>query len=99
MLEQDDRIQFVGNVEPWHIFKNKADVVVCDGFVGNVLLKTVEAVARIEECRRLRRVQHGGALLIGIKKPVVAMHGNSTAKDVVHAIAFTERIIEYLERT
>jgi glycerol-3-phosphate acyltransferase PlsX len=99
MFEQDKKIQFVGNVEPWHIFKNKADVVVCDGFAGNVLLKTVEAVARIEECKKLRRAQHGGALLIGIKKPVVVMHGNSTAKDVIHAIAFTEKIIESLERT
>jgi glycerol-3-phosphate acyltransferase PlsX len=38
-------IQFIGNVEPKALFAGKADVVVCDGFVGNLLLKTSEAVA------------------------------------------------------
>ncbi len=37
---------FVGNVEPKEMFQNKADVLVCDGFVGNVLLKTIEGVSR-----------------------------------------------------
>jgi glycerol-3-phosphate acyltransferase PlsX len=94
MLENDASVNFVGNVEPFHIFKNKADVVVSDGFAGNILLKTVEAIAEIESCKKLRKPQHGGALLIGIKKPVVIMHGNSTAQDVVHAIEFTESIVE-----
>jgi glycerol-3-phosphate acyltransferase PlsX len=94
MLENDKTINFVGNVEPIHVFTNKADVVVCDGFAGNILLKTVEAIAEIEDCKKLHRAQNGGALLIGIKKPVVVMHGNSTAKDVVHAIEFTQKIVE-----
>lgn len=38
-------LNFVGNVEPRDFFGNKADAVVCDGFVGNVLLKMVEGVA------------------------------------------------------
>lgn len=37
---------FVGNVEAKEFFQNKADVLVCDGFVGNVLLKTIEGVSR-----------------------------------------------------
>lgn len=41
MLEQSG-VNFVGNVEGTDIFKGKADVVVCDGFVGNVALKTIE---------------------------------------------------------
>ena len=39
-------LHFVGNVESHDIFGGKVDVVVCDGFVGNVVLKTSEAVAR-----------------------------------------------------
>jgi glycerol-3-phosphate acyltransferase PlsX len=38
-------INFIGNVEPKAVFEGKADVVVCDGFTGNIFLKTSEAVA------------------------------------------------------
>ena len=36
-------LNFVGPIEPFEAFHGAADVVVCDGFVGNVMLKTVEA--------------------------------------------------------
>lgn len=39
-------IHFVGNVEGHDLFKNRVDVVVCDGFVGNVVLKTCEGIAK-----------------------------------------------------
>jgi len=38
-------INFIGNVEGYDLFNNKVDVVVCDGFVGNVVLKTCESLA------------------------------------------------------
>src|SRR5882672_2673528 len=38
-------INFVGNVEGYDLFNNRVDVVVCDGFVGNVVLKTCESLA------------------------------------------------------
>lgn len=40
-------INFVGNIEPDHMFAGEAHVVVCDGFVGNILLKTSEGVAEM----------------------------------------------------
>ena len=45
MLKQID-LNFVGNVEGHDLFRNKVDVVVCDGFVGNIVLKTVESFAK-----------------------------------------------------
>jgi phosphate acyltransferase len=45
LLREDTRIQFVGNVEPREFLKRPADVIVCDGFVGNVILKLVEGLA------------------------------------------------------
>jgi phosphate acyltransferase len=39
-------INFIGNVEGHDLFRDKVDVVVCDGFVGNVVLKTIESMAR-----------------------------------------------------
>lgn len=46
-LSESDHIQFIGNIEPKAMFQGKADVVVCDGFVGNVILKTSESVASL----------------------------------------------------
>ena len=44
-LLQDSALNFVGNVEPMDVFGGKVDVVVCDGFVGNMMLKSAEAVS------------------------------------------------------
>jgi len=45
LLSADKRLNFVGNVEPREITHDQADVIVCDGFVGNVILKFMEGVA------------------------------------------------------
>ncbi len=42
-LLQKSSLNFIGNIEPFDVFKGRADVVVCDGFTGNVFLKTMEA--------------------------------------------------------
>ncbi len=44
-LMEASKLNFIGNVEPKELFKGEADVVLCDGFTGNILLKTSEAVA------------------------------------------------------
>ncbi|SEL06713.1 phosphate:acyl-[acyl carrier protein] acyltransferase [Colwellia chukchiensis] len=46
-LVANDDINYIGFIEGNDIFTNKADVIVCDGFVGNVALKTCEGVARM----------------------------------------------------
>ncbi len=46
-LTEAVQINFIGNVEPKAVFSGDVDVVVCDGFVGNVILKTSEAVASL----------------------------------------------------
>ncbi|ALO36640.1 phosphate acyltransferase [Colwellia sp. MT41] len=46
-LSKDEDINYIGFIEGCDIFSNKADVIVCDGFVGNVALKTCEGVARL----------------------------------------------------
>jgi len=67
VLEQS-KLNFVGNVESRDVFEGKADVVVCDGFVGNIVLKTCESVAHTigrwvkEECSK-NPIRILGALL------------------------------------
>jgi glycerol-3-phosphate acyltransferase PlsX len=46
-LFSDSRFDFAGNVESRAMFEGEVDVVVCDGFVGNVVLKTSESVAHV----------------------------------------------------
>jgi glycerol-3-phosphate acyltransferase PlsX len=47
LLAQDGRINFVGNIEGRELMRHAADVVVCDGFVGNVILKLGESIASV----------------------------------------------------
>ncbi len=44
LLRSDERINFIGNIEGRDIFKGSCDVVICDGFVGNVILKMTEGL-------------------------------------------------------
>ncbi len=47
LLKNSDKINFIGNIEGRDIFEDKADVIVCDGFVGNIVLKTIEGLASL----------------------------------------------------
>lgn len=47
LLLKESRLNFIGNIEGKELFGGMADVVVCDGFTGNILLKSAEAVARL----------------------------------------------------
>jgi glycerol-3-phosphate acyltransferase PlsX len=55
-LSASEHINFVGNIEPGAIYSGDADVVVCDGFVGNVVLKTTEATAALIKDRLHREL-------------------------------------------
>jgi len=109
-LLQNSSLHFIGNVEPEHVVQSgshtpiKVDVVVCDGFVGNILLKTFEATVTLccaiakNVCEKTslkiiadkqRMIgKQGGALLVGVQKPVVIVHGGASADDIERAILF-----------
>lgn len=108
-LDEDESINFYGNVEGRYMFDDDVDVVVTDGFTGNVALKTIEGMGLMitkllkEELtkswwssfltmllkpylkkfkKRMDYSEYGGALLLGIKKPMVKCHGSANAKIV-----------------
>lgn len=79
LLKDDEAINFVGNVEAREIPHGAADVIVCDGFVGNVILKYTEGLAMsllgmIKEAIMSTPISKVGALLI--KKPLKKMLKN-----------------------
>jgi glycerol-3-phosphate acyltransferase PlsX len=86
-LKQNKKINFIGNIEGRDVFNDKADVIVCDGFTGNVITKMAESVyeimhassdQRIDFFERLNYETVGGSPIIGVNGSVVIGHGVST---------------------
>ncbi len=94
LLKEHTTINFVGNIEGRDILLDKADVVVCEGFTGNVLLKFAESIYDLVKRRgisddhfeRFNFESYGGVPVLGINKPVIIGHGIS------HAVAFENMI-------
>ena len=114
-------INFVGNVEGRDAFSGKLDILVTDGFTGNVFLKAVEglgklvkrslseslkknilstiaAIPSLPAINRFKKTmdykEYGGALFLGVKKPVVKAHGSSDEKLFEFTIKQAEQFVE-----
>lgn len=95
MLEADESINFIGNIEGSDILMDIADVIVCDGFTGNVILKTLEA-AGMTAANMAGRPENvvkffdynnlGGATFLGTKKIIVKAHGAASADTICACI-------------
>ncbi|HEX4717487.1 MAG TPA: phosphate acyltransferase PlsX [Thermoleophilaceae bacterium] len=117
----DGPLNFVGNVEGSDVTKGVADVIVTDGFTGNVALKLMEGTAstvtgairdaiksnplsavggllirgRVAKLReRIDPNATGGAILLGVRKPVVIAHGKSSAEGIANAIRLAQRAVD-----
>ena len=85
LLAESDNINFIGNIEGYDLFTGKADVVVCDGFTGNVVLKHAEGTYSIMRERgikdeffdRFNYENYGGTPVLGVKGNVIIGHGIS----------------------
>jgi glycerol-3-phosphate acyltransferase PlsX len=94
---------FVGNIEANHIFSGDiADVVVTDGFVGNVVLKQAEAMYVLtkkqginnEYFNRFNYELYGGTPVLGVNAPVIIGHGISSPKAVENMILQTDHAVK-----
>lgn len=102
LLKAESRINFVGNVEGSHIFSGRvADVIVCDGFVGNTALKMAEGLYRINKAMgggnafwdAMNYEVVGGTPVLGVNAPVIIGHGCSSPLAIRSMILSTERTI------
>lgn len=102
LSSESGKYNFVGNVEASHIFTSEsADVVICDGFVGNTILKLSEGLYSINAqngytnsfWEGLNYEHTGGTPVLGINAPVILGHGKSTAQAIKNMILSTERAI------
>ena len=118
---QELNINFIGNVEGRDAFTGNVDIVVTDGFTGNIFLKAIEGlgkfvkrtlseslkrnllskIAAIPSLPAINRFaktvdykEYGGALFLGVKKPVVKAHGSSDEKLFEFTIKQAEQFVK-----
>ena len=90
LMAGSDDFNFIGNVEGREIFEDKADVIVCDGFTGNVILKQAEAFYTLLRKRgmmdeyfdRFNYEIYGGTPVLGVNGNVLIGHGISSPKAI-----------------
>ncbi len=101
MLKGNKNIHFVGNAEGRDLLKNKADVYVCEGFTGNVVLKFAESFYDLFQKRdikddylaRFNFEMYGGVPVLGVNKPVIIGHGISGADAFCNMIETARRML------
>jgi phosphate acyltransferase len=102
LLKANDQINFSGNIEGRDIFLDKADVMVCDGFTGNVILKLAESLYEITQRKQIKDAyldrfnfeDYGGTPVLGVSKPVIIGHGISHAKAFHNMILLTQKMLD-----
>lgn len=97
-LQKKTSFRFAGNIEGKSVFDGDVDVLVTDGFTGNVFLKTAEGIAslildriqgsstELKKFQSLHYAEYPGALLAGIRGIVIKCHGYSTPKGFTNAV-------------
>lgn len=97
LQKKSDSFRFAGNIEGKTVFDGDVDVLVTDGFTGNVFLKTAEGIAslildriklssEVKKFHSLHYAEYPGALLAGIRGIVIKCHGYSTPKGFMNAV-------------
>jgi glycerol-3-phosphate acyltransferase PlsX len=102
LLRESNEVNFRGNIEGHHLFTDEmTDVIVCDGFVGNVVLKMAEKFYAVARSRgitdsffdRLNFEVVGGTPVLGINENVVVGHGISNRKAFMNMILQTSDVV------
>jgi glycerol-3-phosphate acyltransferase PlsX len=102
LLKEHPQLNFVGNIEGRHILNGTADVIVCEGFTGNVVLKLAESLHEIavkrnikdEYLDRFNFETYGGTPVLGVSQPVIIGHGISEAVAFKNMIILAQQMIE-----
>jgi glycerol-3-phosphate acyltransferase PlsX len=101
LLEENEQIRFIGNIEGRHLFNDMADVVVCDGFTGNIVVKTCEGFfynllkrgVQDDFLNRFNFELYGGSAILGIRKPVIVGHGISKKITFQNMIKLAKNVV------
>lgn len=102
LIKQLPDVNFIGNLEGRDLFNDKADVIVTDGFTGNVMLKQAESFYYIMRKRGIRDdyfdrfdfEDYGGTPVLGVNGAVIIAHGISKAKAIKNMILLSKDVVE-----
>jgi glycerol-3-phosphate acyltransferase PlsX len=102
LMKDSKDFNFVGNVEGRDIFSDHADVIVCEGFTGNVILKTAEAFYTLIKTRKrsdeyfdkFNYELYGGTPILGINSNVLIGHGISSPLAFKNMLLLARDIVE-----
>lgn len=102
LMKDQVQYNFVGNVEGRDLFNNKADVMVCDGFTGNVVLKVIEGFHDLLEdhgvkdpfLQRFNYENYGGLPVLGVNGNVIIGHGISNEVAIKSMVLATRDLVE-----
>jgi len=101
-LLKNSTLNFVGNVESRHLFDDVADVMVADGYTGNIIIKLSESFYEIalkkkikdEFFDRFNYEQYGGSPILGVNASVVVGHGISNAEAIKNMVLLSKDVYE-----
>lgn len=102
LMKNTSDFNFIGNIEANQLFSNIADVIVCDGYAGNIVLKEAEAFHRIASSFGFNNSyfdsfnyeNYGGTPILGINEPVLIGHGISNENAVKTMVLFSKKVKE-----
>lgn len=102
LMKESTAFNFVGNVEGRDLFSDAADVYVCDGFTGNVILKLAETFYEVTHSKgikddffdRFNYEKFGGSPILGVNAPVVVGHGISTPEAIKNMVLLSKSLVE-----
>ena len=101
LMKESSQFNFVGNIEGRDLFNDKADVIVCDGFVGNIVLKAVEAFHDLLKVRgvhepffdRFDYENYGGCPVLGVNGNVMIGHGISNEETIKNLVVMSRNVV------
>jgi glycerol-3-phosphate acyltransferase PlsX len=102
LMKDSKDFNFIGNIEGRDVFSENVDVIVCDGFTGNIVLKQAEAFYSMIKRRglsddyfdRFNYENYGGTPVLGINSTVMIGHGISNDIAVKNIILLSKEIVE-----
>lgn len=100
-LKLNQNVNFIGNIEGRDVFNDKADVIVCDGYTGNIILKMAESIYDILHEKNMHDPffdkfnyeTEGGSPILGINGNAVIGHGVSTPKAICNMVLQAQKMV------
>ena len=102
LLKTVKHLNFIGNIEGRDLLNEKADVIICDGFTGNVILKLAESFCDLLIARNLtdslvERFNYetfGGSPILGLNGIVIISHGFSSSLAIKNTLLLAHQMAE-----